>query len=154
MLFIKSKDIPIKLLFLVATLQLGSCSNLSPAHQTSDSIDRPLTTNLKQKLDEIEVEAETAQTISTENIVETVSSQMIGQTAPQDLWPRHREGFKLTPEVLPSAVIKQQAVYLKNPRYLNTIFDRAKPYIFFVTEQLENAGLPLELALLPIVESS
>jgi membrane-bound lytic murein transglycosylase D len=154
MLYIKSKYLPLKLLFLVATLQLGSCSNLSPAHQTSDSIDRPLTPNLKQKLDEIGVEVETAQTISTENIVETVSSQMIEQAAQQDLWPRLREGFKLTPEVLPSAVIKQQALYLKNPRYLNTIFDRAKPYIFFVTEQLENAGLPLELALLPIVESS
>lgn len=152
MLFIKSKYLPLKLIFLVATLQLGSCSNLSPAPQTSDSIDRPITPNLKQKLDEVEVE--TAQTISTENIVETVSAQIIDQTEPQDLWPRLREGFQLTQDVLPSAVIKQQALYLKNPRYLNTIFDRAKPYIFFVTEQLENAGLPLELALLPIVESS
>lgn len=75
-------------------------------------------------------------------------------TPPEDLWDRLRQGFEITPELLPSNAKKQQQRYLKNPRNLNILFKRSTPYIFHVTEQLENANLPLELALLPIVESN
>lgn len=78
---------------------------------------------------------------------------------PVDLWQRLREGFALTDEAvsaqqLPASVALQRDWYLRNPSYLETVFARAKPFIFYVTEQLDQAGLPLELALLPIVEST
>ena len=71
-----------------------------------------------------------------------------------DLWQRIREGFKLTPESMPASVTKQRDWYLRNPSYLKTVFNRAQPYIYYVTDELDKAGLPLELALLPIVEST
>jgi membrane-bound lytic murein transglycosylase D len=37
---------------------------------------------------------------------------------------------------------------------LNRTSKRAEPYLFFIVEQLRERGMPLELALLPIVESS
>ncbi len=73
---------------------------------------------------------------------------------PIDLWQRLRDGFALTPESLPASVTKQRDWYLRNPSYLKTVFGRAEPFIFYVTEQLAAAGMPLELALLPIVEST
>ena len=150
MLFIKSKYLPLKLFFLAATVHLASCSNLSAVDNSSDTVESPVTSDLKQQTDEIQP---VQTTIVSEEIIEA-AVQAIEETKPQDLWSRLRNGFKLVPQELPNAVIDQQARYLKNPHYLNTLFNRAKPYIFFVTEQLENADLPLELALLPIVESS
>ncbi len=44
--------------------------------------------------------------------------------------------------------------YLKNPRHLQLVAERAKPFLYLITEKIEQEGLPLELALLPIVESS
>jgi membrane-bound lytic murein transglycosylase D len=90
------------------------------------------------------------------------SSEAINSTAtlataeplPIDLWQRLRDGFALTPETMPASVTKQRDWYLRNPSYLKTVFGRADPFIYYVTEQLAEAGLPLELALLPIVEST
>lgn len=44
--------------------------------------------------------------------------------------------------------------YLKHPNHLQTVAERAKPFLYLITEKIEQRGLPLELALLPIVESS
>ncbi len=74
--------------------------------------------------------------------------------AEPDLWQRIRDGYKLMPDEMHASVIKQRDWYLRNPSYLATVFSRAEPFIYYVTEELDNAGLPLELALLPIVEST
>jgi membrane-bound lytic murein transglycosylase D len=73
---------------------------------------------------------------------------------PIDIWQRLRNGFQITPDSLPSSADKQLQRYLKIPRNLNLLYEYSSPYLFHVTEQLENANLPLELALLPIVESN
>jgi membrane-bound lytic murein transglycosylase D len=44
--------------------------------------------------------------------------------------------------------------YLKNPRQLRIVAERAKPFLYYITQQVEKRHLPIELALLPIVESS
>ncbi len=79
-----------------------------------------------------------------------------------DLWQRIRNGMQIVPNggdrlangELAAAVAKQLRWYQNNPSYLATVFERAEPFIFDVVEQLESAGLPLELALLPVLEST
>lgn len=44
--------------------------------------------------------------------------------------------------------------YLKHPNHLKTVSKRAEPFLYLITEKIEEKGLPLELALLPVVESS
>ncbi len=83
-----------------------------------------------------------------------LSIQEIPEPEAIDLWQRIRDGFNMTPESMPPSVAKQRDWYLRNPSYLKTVFTRAKPYIYYVTDQLDKSGLPLELALLPIVEST
>lgn len=48
----------------------------------------------------------------------------------------------------------QRAWYAKHPDYLNRVAKRAEPFLYYIVEQIENRGLPMELALLPIVESA
>lgn len=44
--------------------------------------------------------------------------------------------------------------YIKHPNHLRTVSQRAEPFLYLITEKIEQRGLPMELALLPIVESS
>ena len=84
----------------------------------------------------------------------TIVAEEVPEPEVIDLWQRIRQGYNLTPESMPDSVTKQRDWYLRNPSYLKTVFSRARPYIYYVTDELDKAGLPLELALLPIVEST
>lgn len=44
--------------------------------------------------------------------------------------------------------------YLKHPQYMQRVAKRAGPFLYYIVKELEQRELPLELALLPIVESS
>ena len=47
-----------------------------------------------------------------------------------------------------------QKRYTKHPHYLNKVAKRAEPFLYYIVEELEKNNVPIELALLPIVESS
>ena len=72
---------------------------------------------------------------------------------PDDLLATLRNGFALPPETNPR-IQSELNWFLKHPDYLNRVFTRAQRYLPFITAELERRGLPLELALLPIVESA
>ena len=44
--------------------------------------------------------------------------------------------------------------FKKNPDYLTRVTKRAEPYLYLVTQEVQKANLPIEIALLPIVESA
>jgi len=71
----------------------------------------------------------------------------------ENLWRKLAEGF--TFEVPDNARIAQARDYfLKDPRHLEKISKRAEPFLYLIVEKIEKEHLPLEIALLPIVESS
>jgi membrane-bound lytic murein transglycosylase D len=49
---------------------------------------------------------------------------------------------------------KHRDWYLKHPQHLKTVSERAEPFLYLIVEELERRQLPLELALLPVVESA
>jgi len=44
--------------------------------------------------------------------------------------------------------------FKENPAYLTRVTKRAGPYLHLIVQEVEKAGLPVELALLPIIESA
>lgn len=44
--------------------------------------------------------------------------------------------------------------YIKHPAHLARVSERAAPFMYLITEELEKRNMPIELALLPIVESA
>jgi membrane-bound lytic murein transglycosylase D len=76
------------------------------------------------------------------------------QAAPEnDLWARLRAGFGLEPDNR-QAVQQQLAWYVNHPAYLERVFTRAQRYLPFIVAEAESRGMPLEVALLPVVESA
>src|SRR5690606_1136639 len=78
----------------------------------------------------------------------------IDLTRPQtDLLQRLRNGFAM-PDIASPLVADRQAWYLNNPSYIKRVLERSKRYLYYIVSELEDRGMPTELALLPIVESS
>ncbi len=70
-----------------------------------------------------------------------------------DVFDRIRAGFKID-DVDSPRVDQQLAFYANNPDYLERVFGRAVPYLHHIVKEIEARGMPLELALLPVVESA
>ena len=70
-----------------------------------------------------------------------------------DLLAHLRAGFSLDP-LMNKRIQAQLDWFVRNPAYVNRVFTRAQRYLPFITAELEARDLPLELALLPIVESA
>ncbi len=92
----------------------------------------------------------------TEGLVAVASEVTEIQPAPTpepDLWQRIRDG--LTMQDLDNRRIQAElAWYRKHPSYMLRVAKRAEPYLYHIVEQIEQKQLPMELALLPIVESA
>lgn len=78
-------------------------------------------------------------------------------TAPAPAWndllEHLRQGFTLEREM--NADVEAQLNWFKrHPAYLERVFTRGQRYLPFIVDEIESRGLPLELALLPIVESA
>lgn len=70
-----------------------------------------------------------------------------------DVFDRMRAGFKLQ-DIDSRAIDAQLAWYANNPEYLERVFGRAGLYLHHIVKEIEARGMPLELALLPVVESA
>jgi membrane-bound lytic murein transglycosylase D len=75
------------------------------------------------------------------------------EPASDDLLTRLRYGFELEKEQN-SRIEAEMKWFVSHPDYLDRVFTRAQRYLPHITDELQRRGLPLELALLPIVESA
>lgn len=70
-----------------------------------------------------------------------------------DIWDRIRRGFGM-PDLDSPLVSDQQLFYLNRPSFLKQVLGRGGRYLYHIVDELERRGMPTELALLPMVESS
>lgn len=71
-----------------------------------------------------------------------------------DIWARIRSGFRLSHEVDRKRVLNELKWYVKHPEYVDRVAKRAQPHLYYIVEELERRNMPLEFALLPVVESA
>lgn len=74
---------------------------------------------------------------------------------PTDVWERMRIGFQLQEQIGSNPRIERQRLWFaSNPRHMQILGERGSLYLHYVVERLEERGMPLELALLPAIESA
>jgi membrane-bound lytic murein transglycosylase D len=71
-----------------------------------------------------------------------------------NLWDKVASEFTFAIPQNQSRLDAQRNWYLRHPAYMNRVSKRAKPFLYYIVQELEAADMPLELALLPIVESA
>lgn len=85
--------------------------------------------------------------------VETTAVVEAEPTPPEDIWDRIRAGYQLNLDIDRPRLSSQLRWYSSHPGYLDRVSKRGERYLFYIVEELEKAGIPTEIALLPIVES-
>ena len=70
-----------------------------------------------------------------------------------DIWQRIRAGLTFPVEEN-KRLVAQRNWYARHPSYLDRVAKRAEPFLFYIVEELEKNDMPIEIALLPIVESA
>lgn len=70
-----------------------------------------------------------------------------------NIWDRIRQNITFD---VPhnKSVMQHRKTYLKDQHALNNLFKRAEPFLFYIVEELEKNNIPIEIALLPLVESA
>ena len=70
-----------------------------------------------------------------------------------DLWERIVHGYAI-PEVSGPLVDKWEHWYAERPDYVARMVERSRRYLYHIVGEVEARGMPLEIALLPMVESA
>ncbi len=124
---------------------LAGCQLNQPADQTTPD-------NIEVNTPQPVVKKKTAPVASTP--VEKVEQpKVVTPQEQEDVWQRIAMQLEM-------GIPKHKTVdyyrtwYLKHPSHLKKVSERAQPFLYLITEKIEQRGLPLELTLLPIVESA
>jgi len=101
-----------------------------------------------------ETRSDTPSTASANQAQEPIAVFAPGDARAEDdiIWARLRRGFKL--EHIDHPRVQHEIRRLQRfPQAFQGLMRRSEPYIYYILGQIEEAGLPTELALLPAVES-
>lgn len=126
---------------------LAACQNLSspvseiPASSARTAPAAPITTPSKQAVRE-------------DNGNEELLTSEVQAIVYDDLWKRMRDGFQLTAHFTHPSVANYVQTYSSQQRYFDLMQERASPFLFSIVEEIDRRGLPMEFALLPMVEST
>jgi membrane-bound lytic murein transglycosylase D len=71
----------------------------------------------------------------------------------EDLWVRIRRGYAI-PDIDDPLVAKWEEWYASRPDYVARMVDRSRRYLYYIVVEVEERRMPLEMALLPMVESA
>lgn len=97
-----------------------------------------------------------------EDAIETLDARADGQSLVTvggaqavngDLFARIRDGFAIQ-DIDRDEIDRELAWYVNHPAYLDRTFKRGERYLYHIVNELEARKMPLELALLPVVESA
>ena len=81
------------------------------------------------------------------------SESAVPQDNSTDLWHRIRGQLSLH-TIEHKAVVEARQHYMRQKNYVPVVSERATPYLYYIVEEVEKRGMPIEIALLPIVEST
>jgi membrane-bound lytic murein transglycosylase D len=84
---------------------------------------------------------------------DTPSVDFQAPEAQVDLWARLRAGLQLT-DLTGERVQKWEQYYANRPEYVGRMTERGGRYLFHIVEEVQKRKLPMELALLPFIESA
>ncbi|WP_061014894.1 LysM peptidoglycan-binding domain-containing protein [Photobacterium leiognathi] len=133
-------------ILLASVLLLVGCETTQPPTQKADTndtstvVEKPATVTLPPLFE-------------TQPSEEVTEVKKITPQQQKDVWDRIAMQID-TPIPNNKRIRYYRNWYLKHPRNLEIIAERAQPFLYYITEQVEKRGMPLEIALLPIVESS
>ncbi|WP_417435059.1 LysM peptidoglycan-binding domain-containing protein [Idiomarina abyssalis] len=143
----KRKNTWFKYCMVASGLALGGCQN-TMLFSDND----PIETNQPSELKLTPIPEEVISQPTEEEVAATKPVELTPQEQ-DDLWVRIRQQLHFEVPDVPR-VQSQRNWYASHPEYLDRVAKRAEPYLHLIVEELEKRDMPVDLALLPIVESA
>lgn len=132
---------------LAITLLISACSNHKSVATSTHETVQTLPKTVPQNTPTVSQEQTQKPLIETQQIEPEVVS------APIDVLERIRRGFRF-PELESKYTQNYIDWSVQHPTYLSDLFNRASPFLYHIVEEIEKRGFPMELALLPAIESA
>jgi membrane-bound lytic murein transglycosylase D len=145
----------------------AGCSHVAPTLEANSTNDSEFVTadGDVSNIDEADIGSSGPDQI--EDAIETLDAQTEGRPAlvselhvqteaissDSDVFERIRIGFAI-PDVDHETVERELSWFVRHPAYLDRTFKRGERYLYHIVQEIEARGMPLELALLPVVESA
>jgi membrane-bound lytic murein transglycosylase D len=134
---------------ILVLFSLTACNVLKP--QSTDKTSTGLTEPLPDyESDEFQVSLEESGNLEAK-ITEEISK--VPEDSYDDIWARIRNGYGL-PSVTNPQIDAHLKWYSNNQAHIDRVTERSERYLHFVVSEMERNNMPLELALLPMIESS
>jgi membrane-bound lytic murein transglycosylase D len=147
----RSKKAPLFQISLLTTLLgVSGCASIHPATRVESSNDAPSTTS--QPVTASKKSAPVAATAG-QTAVDDQGDQLLDAHLQADLWERIRAGYAM-PALDSPLVARHEQWFINNPEYLESMVGRARLYLYYIVEEVEKRGMPMEIALLPAIESA
>ena len=72
-----------------------------------------------------------------------------------DVWQRIRSGFGIDDAAQPNPLVSvHESWFAARPESVNRLAERARPYLYHIVEEVQRRDMPMEIALLPMIESA
>lgn len=135
----------LSLIFLTLPINLKAESNVDHCHCINAQ---------QQSFEYVDGNTETSQ--STEEASLSLGEVLI-QEKPEDIWNIVNKGYRIPDpkkKWAKKVVKKYERWYSEHPVYTYRMFERTKRYIYYVVQEVKKRNMPMEIALLPIIESA
>lgn len=139
--------------FIVFGIFFSSSINLKA--ETSD--DHCHCVNAQQQIFEYVDEVEGNQITQSTGKARTSPREILIQEKPENIWKIVNKGYGIPDpkkKWAKKVVKKYERWYSEHPVYTYRMFERTKRYIYYVVQEVKKRNMPMEIALLPIIESA
>ena len=148
---INSTKISVRIFLLLCVLfALSGCVN-QPVQDSAALLLNE--TSIPENTENVSATDNTANSEETADETTSTTEEIVAKETESDIWQRIRNGFAL-PIVDNKRITQELNWYTHHPEYLKRVVERARPYLHYIINTVEEAGIPSEIALLPIVESA
>jgi membrane-bound lytic murein transglycosylase D len=123
-----------------ATLESGTAAASTPHAVESETVQATQTA----------VESEPAQAIQ-----DAARGEPAAEAREEDVWQRIRNGFRIDDAASRNPLVGlHQSWFAARPENVRRLIERSRPYLYHIVEELDRRDMPMEIALLPMIESA
>jgi membrane-bound lytic murein transglycosylase D len=103
----------------------------------------------------LEWDAGTASGVVHDEASAETTTETTAETSHDDVWERIRNGFMIDDDASPNPLVSvHESWFAARPENVLRLAERSRPYLFHIVEELDRRDMPMEIALLPMIESA
>ena len=82
-------------------------------------------------------------------------NETAAEASQDDVWQRIRNGFRIDDAATQNPLVAvHESWFAARPESVRRLVERSRPYLYHIVEELDRRDMPMEIALLPMIESA